>query len=149
MITEYVYWGLTSMLGAQAQRCSEIEHEWRPCTSAALNETDPELVTLLTNPEFNLPNVLPDGDYAPVTSTSLSNDEVIDNGSTDPVTYDPCAVESDRDVGPWEGNKSLNILADGHALGADAWQPFEFCESWENGTGEAIPTMYKARYDIK
>ncbi len=141
MITEYVYWGLTSMLGAQAQRCSEIEHEWRPCTFAALNETDPELVTLLTNPEFNLPKVLPDGDYAPVTSTSSSNDEVVDNGATDPATYDPCAVETDRDVGPWEGNKSLNILADGHALGADAWQPFEFCKSWDNGTGEAIPTM--------
>ena len=141
MITEYVYWGVTSMLGAQAQRCSEINHEWRPCTFAALNETDPDLVSLLTDSEFKLPSILPDGDYGPIASTTSSDDGGTDNGTADSVAFDPCTIETDRDIGPWEGNQSFNIMADGHALGATAWQTFELCRYWNNGTNGAIPTI--------
>ncbi|HJN55569.1 MAG TPA: hypothetical protein QF646_04195 [Candidatus Poseidoniales archaeon] len=141
MITEYVYWGLTSMLGAQAQRCSEIDHEWDPCTFEALNESDPGLVTLLTDSTFNLPSILPDGNYSPVSSTISSNDEGAGNETNESVTFDPCTEKTERDIGPWEGNQSLNILADGHALDTVEWQPFELCKSWNNGTDEAIPTM--------
>ena len=60
---EYFYWGLTSCLGGQANRCGEINHEWEPCTADKLRSADPTLVEILTRPEHKLPTVLPDGTY--------------------------------------------------------------------------------------
>lgn len=67
MVTEYVYWALTSLLGAQQdpRRCSEIKVEWRPCTPEAIQEQDPWIVELLQRPEYKFPTRLPDGSYAP------------------------------------------------------------------------------------
>ena len=62
---EYFYWALTTLLGGQdfPGRKEEIGHEWRPTTTMDLLETDPGVYEILTNPEFNLPRVLPDGHY--------------------------------------------------------------------------------------
>ena len=62
-ITEYFYWGMTSVLGAQKspERLSEIQGEWRLNTSSKVAGGDPELFDLLTNEKFSLPTVLPDG----------------------------------------------------------------------------------------
>lgn len=67
MATEYLYWGLTSLLGAQdfPGRCEEIAHEWEPCTPEAFRATDRALAALLTGSELRLPATLPDGAYAP------------------------------------------------------------------------------------
>jgi len=65
MVTEYVYWSLTSLLGAQADRCGEIEHEWELCAPDAVRETDAAVTALLEDGRFPLPVVLPDGSYAP------------------------------------------------------------------------------------
>jgi len=65
MIVEYTYWALTSMLGGQdfPGRLEEIQHEW-PCnTLEKVKEKDPAVYTLLTDPEYFIPSVLPDGDY--------------------------------------------------------------------------------------
>ena len=64
---EYLYWAVTSLMGAQAdpERCREIRHEWRPCTAAELRETDPEIVELITDERWAMPSRLPDGRYAP------------------------------------------------------------------------------------
>jgi hypothetical protein len=68
MVTEYVYWALTSLLGAQEdkRRCEEIEHEWRLCTPEQVRARDPWIVKMLERPEYNFPKRLPDGKYAPV-----------------------------------------------------------------------------------
>jgi hypothetical protein len=63
MATEYLYWALTTQLGAQAQRCEDIAHEWEPCTPEALASTDLAITELLTNPAFAVPTALPDGRY--------------------------------------------------------------------------------------
>ncbi len=63
MITEYVYWATTTWLGAQANRCDEIAHEWEPCTPEALENTDPTIHALLQDERFRLPTLLPDGSY--------------------------------------------------------------------------------------
>lgn len=65
MAIEYVYWALTTQLGAQAEpeRCEWISNEWRPCTPAQLAETDAAVVALLTDPRFSVPTRLPDGTY--------------------------------------------------------------------------------------
>ena len=62
-ITEYFYWGMTSILGGQKApgRLEQIQDEWRLNTPAKVEERDPELFDLLTNEKFSLPTVLPDG----------------------------------------------------------------------------------------
>jgi len=65
MATEYLYWGLTSLLGAQADRCDEISVEWKLCTPTQVQQTDSALHTLLTDPELHMPSVLPDGRITP------------------------------------------------------------------------------------
>ena len=61
--TEYFYWALTSLLGAQENRLDEIGHEWRLNTADKLREGDPAIYALLTNSSYSLPTQLPDGTY--------------------------------------------------------------------------------------
>ncbi len=65
MITEYTYWALTSILGAQHfdWRLDQIDNEWRSNNAMKVQEHDPDVYTLLTNLQYNLPMVLPDGNY--------------------------------------------------------------------------------------
>lgn len=62
---EYLYWALTSMLGAQdsSDRFAEIQNEWRLNTKAKVDNTDKAIYKLLTNPFYKMPMVLPDGTY--------------------------------------------------------------------------------------
>lgn len=62
-ITEYHYWALTSLLGAQENRLDDIEQEWKLNTTEKLEETDKAIFDLLTNPEYAFPTQLPDGTY--------------------------------------------------------------------------------------
>ncbi|QZT37668.1 hypothetical protein K5X82_01950 [Halosquirtibacter xylanolyticus] len=68
MATEYLYWGLTSWLGAQENRGEEIVHEWKLNTRHKMKETDQLLMRILTNPKFHIPQKLPNGRYTPRTS---------------------------------------------------------------------------------
>ena len=63
MATEYIYWALTSILGAQENRSDEIDHEWELHTSALVESTDVAIFELLTAEEYSFPTVLPDGGY--------------------------------------------------------------------------------------
>ena len=60
---EYLYWALTSMLGAQENRLNEIDDEWRLNTPELLQSSDTTVFSLLTNPEYKMPTQLPDGTY--------------------------------------------------------------------------------------
>jgi len=64
-ITEYTYWALTSILGAQDYpgRLDEIQHEWKLNTLEKVSNVDNAVNTILTNPQYKLPTVLPDGNY--------------------------------------------------------------------------------------
>ena len=64
-ITEYTYWALTSILGAQEfpGRLEEIQHEWRLNTKEKLKNGDELAYSLLTDPQFKLPENIPDGKY--------------------------------------------------------------------------------------
>lgn len=65
MATEYIYWGLTSWLGAQNYpgRCQEIANEWELCAPLDFQTTDVALHGLITDAQYNMPSVLPDGLY--------------------------------------------------------------------------------------
>ncbi|OCQ23118.1 hypothetical protein A7985_03985 [Pseudoalteromonas luteoviolacea] len=63
MVTEYTYWGLTSILGAQVGRLDEIQNEWTLNTAEKVKSKDAELYSILTNDSYRLANTLPNGDY--------------------------------------------------------------------------------------
>ena len=64
-ITEYTYWALTSILGAQEfpGRLEEIQNEWKLNTKEKVKNNNSQAYGLLTNPEFKFPTYLPDGKY--------------------------------------------------------------------------------------
>jgi hypothetical protein len=67
MIAEYVYWSLTTLLGAQdyTGRCAEISNEWELCTIVDFQNMDTIMNNLLINPNYLLATALPDGNYCP------------------------------------------------------------------------------------
>ncbi|WP_133250023.1 hypothetical protein [Marinifilum breve] len=60
---EYFYWAMSSILGAQENRSAEIGHEWKLHTKKLVEEKDPDIYSLLTDPKYKFPTVLPDGSY--------------------------------------------------------------------------------------
>jgi len=64
-ITEYIYWSLTSILGAQEfpGRLEQIQEEWRYNSREKVKQGDPKIYGLLTDRQYKLPTSLPDGDY--------------------------------------------------------------------------------------
>jgi hypothetical protein len=63
MATEYIYWAMTSILGAQENRLAEISQEWDLNTADLVQKTDTSIYSLLTDPQYKFPTVLPDGTY--------------------------------------------------------------------------------------
>ena len=63
MATEYIYWAMTSVLGAQENRAGEIQQEWKLNTKAKVEQMDTAIYQLLTDPQYVFPIVLPDGTY--------------------------------------------------------------------------------------
>ena len=61
--SEYIYWVMSSILGAQENRLNEIDNEWRLNTTALVQSNDPTAYALLTDPQYKFPTVLPDGTY--------------------------------------------------------------------------------------
>ena len=63
MNTEYLYWLLTSKLGAQINRLEEIGQEWTLVKPEHVESLDTLGCALITNPLYKLPTILPDGKY--------------------------------------------------------------------------------------
>ena len=63
MNTEYLYWLLSSKLGAQINRLDEIGHEWTLVTPELVELGDSIGFNLISNPIYKMPLVLPDGKY--------------------------------------------------------------------------------------
>tara|TARA_B100000795_G_scaffold105200_1_gene77637 strand:+ start:965 stop:1795 length:831 start_codon:yes stop_codon:yes gene_type:complete len=63
MATEYIYWAMTSMLGAQENRLNEISQEWDLNTRELVQNIDTTIYGLLTGIQYMFPTVLPDGTY--------------------------------------------------------------------------------------
>ena len=67
MITEYIYWALTSILGTQdfPGRHEALEVEWELNTKERVRTGDPKVYELLTDPQYKFPTKAPDGNYRP------------------------------------------------------------------------------------
>ncbi|WP_064966787.1 hypothetical protein [Tenacibaculum ovolyticum] len=61
--TEYFYWAMSSILGGQVNRLSEIQQEWKLNNKIKVQTTDAAVYGLLTDTQYKFPTVLPDGTY--------------------------------------------------------------------------------------
>jgi len=70
-ISEYIHWGLTSILGGHERYWKELggKDQWDLRTKEKVQSGDPTLYALLTDPQYKLPTVLPDGKYRAKTFT--------------------------------------------------------------------------------
>ena len=73
MTIEYIYWAIVSYMGIldDAQTASGIANEWEPYNATLLQSMDVLMYALITDPVYKLPQLAPDGNYCPNT-TSIS-----------------------------------------------------------------------------
>jgi hypothetical protein len=67
MAIEYLYWCIVSHMGIldDIQTCNGIDNEWELCTPELFESTDISMYAILTNPQYKLPQLAPDGNYCP------------------------------------------------------------------------------------
>ena len=67
MVTEYIYWALTSILGTQnfPGRHEALKVEWELNTRERVKTGDAAVYELLTDPQYKFPTKAPDGNYKP------------------------------------------------------------------------------------
>jgi len=67
MMIEYMYWVLVSNMGIldDAQTASGIANEWEPYNATLLQSMDILMYTLITDSQYKLPWLAPDGNYCP------------------------------------------------------------------------------------
>jgi len=67
MMIEYMYWALVSNMGIldDAQTASGIANEWEPYNATLLQSMDILMYTLITDSQYKLPLLAPDGNYCP------------------------------------------------------------------------------------
>jgi len=67
MAMEYLYWCIVSYMGIldDTQTCNGIDNEWELCKPEHFESTDVAMYTILTNPQYKLPQLAPNGNYCP------------------------------------------------------------------------------------
>ena len=70
MMIEYMYWALVSNMGIlnDAQTASGIANEWEPYNATLLQSMDVLMYALITDTQYKLPQLAPDGNYCPTPS---------------------------------------------------------------------------------
>jgi hypothetical protein len=67
MAIEYMYWSIVSNMGVlnDVSTCNGIANEWEPCSPSLFQSTDVLMYNLITDPQYLLPQLAPDGNYCP------------------------------------------------------------------------------------
>tara|TARA_B100000767_G_scaffold125696_1_gene119842 strand:+ start:298 stop:1272 length:975 start_codon:yes stop_codon:yes gene_type:complete len=67
MAIEYIYWALVSNMGIldDPQTASGIANEWEPYNATLLQSMDTLMYALITDVQYKLPQIAPDGNYCP------------------------------------------------------------------------------------
>jgi hypothetical protein len=118
MVTEYTYWALTSILGAQEfdGRLDEIKHEWQLNTKDKVQAKDTAVFDILTNGSYALASILPDGQYDAL-DFEVSG-AVVDTKKADTFSYiteqgaDSIAVYGSKSVGEASYQRALADVKD-------------------------------------
>ena len=71
MMIEYMYWGIVSYMGIlnDPQTAQGISDEWEPYNATLLQSTDTLMYNLITDTQYKLPLLAPDGNYCPNVSS--------------------------------------------------------------------------------
>ena len=71
MMIEYMYWAIVSYMGIldDAQTAQGIDDEWEPYNATLLQSMDVLMYSLITDPQYKLPLLAPDGNYCPNASS--------------------------------------------------------------------------------
>ena len=71
MMIEYMYWAIVSYMGIldDAQTALGIANEWEPYNATLLQSTDILIYALITDTQYKLPLLSPDGNYCPNASS--------------------------------------------------------------------------------
>jgi hypothetical protein len=67
MAGEYIYWAQVTNMGIlnDTETCDGIADEWEPCSKEMLESMDVLIYDLVTDPQYKLPQIAPDGVYSP------------------------------------------------------------------------------------
>lgn len=67
MAIEYLYWAQVANMGLlnDTETCEGIDNEWQPCSKELLESMDVLIYALVTDPQYMLPQIAPDGQYNP------------------------------------------------------------------------------------
>jgi hypothetical protein len=85
------------------QTCDGIANEWEPCSRDLLESLDALVYALITDPQYHLPQIAPNGNYAPGDS----------NETEDAPDSDNDGISDDDDVCPDENASGHDADADG------------------------------------
>ena len=80
MAIEYLYWSIVSRMGIldDIQTCNGIYNEWELCTPALFENTDVSMYSIITDVQYKLPQLAPDGNYCPSNITGdINGDEIV------------------------------------------------------------------------
>ena len=67
MAIEYLYWAQVANMDLlnDTETCDGIDDEWQPCSKELLESMDVLIYALITDPQYMLPQIAPDGQYNP------------------------------------------------------------------------------------
>ena len=77
---EYLYWCIVSHMGIldDTHTCNGIDNEWELCTPQLFESTDVSMHAILSDQQYKLPQLAPDGNYCP--NGVVLNGDVNDDG---------------------------------------------------------------------
>ena len=75
MAMEYLYWCIVANMGLLDNNmiCSGISNEWELCTAEEFESTDVLMHAIITDPQYKIPQLAPDGNYCPTNSILLED----------------------------------------------------------------------------
>ena len=90
MAIEYMYWSIVSWMGIldDPSTCNGIANEWEPCSPSLFESTDILMHALITDPQYQLPQLAPNGNYCP-----QNNGISIENNDSQSIVYPNTANE--------------------------------------------------------
>lgn len=118
MATEYLYWGLTTYMGVQSERCGWISEEWEACTRYQLSVLDERLFSLIE--QSTLPRIAPDGEVCEALDEE-DKDTLPDDNNTVPEenntnsgnnTTVPVENNTGNETSVEAGSKSSGLIAE-------------------------------------
>jgi hypothetical protein len=114
MAIEYLYWCIVSDMGIlnDPQTCNGIANEWEPCSPALFESTDIAMYAIVNDPQYNLPQLAPDGNYCPAQSIEgdINSDGIINVLDVILIVNMVLGVDESHSIADLNNDEIVNIL---------------------------------------